>query len=74
MSTTAVLDEALKLTDDERLRLIDALWESLDDMHRREVEGSQIAEAEERLAAYERGEIKSHDGASVIAEMKRINL
>ena len=74
MSTTAVLDEALKLTDDERLRLIDALWESLDDMHRREVEGSQIAEAEERLEAFDRGEIKSHDGASVIAEMKRINL
>lgn len=70
MSTTAVFEEALKLDSDARLRLIDALWESLGDTRQREIEEAQLAEVEDRWAAHKRGELSAVDGPQVLAELK----
>jgi len=55
MSHTEILEIARKLRPVERLHLIDALLESLDEPDPA-IEAAWRAEAQDRLAAYERGE------------------
>ena len=47
------IDEIKKLPDEEKLKIIDALWESMND----KTETEEDAVLRERLAAYERGEM-----------------
>lgn len=47
------LDEIKKLPDEEKLKIIDALWESMSG----EIETEEDTVLRERLAAYERGEM-----------------
>jgi putative addiction module component (TIGR02574 family) len=65
----AILDELLTLPPDERARLAEQLMESL------EVPDERISElwaneAERRLDAYERGDLKAVPGAEVIARLR----
>jgi putative addiction module component (TIGR02574 family) len=53
------ISEIKKLPTEEKLRIIDELWESIDDEEKYEEESPEvIALIEERLAKYERGEGK----------------
>jgi putative addiction module component (TIGR02574 family) len=65
MSPTSnqLYESALSLSNDERARLADRLWESLDGDTREEVAEAWAAEISRRIAAADRGEVKflSHE-------------
>ena len=69
MSTTEILESARKLRPDERLRLIDALLETLDEPDPI-IEAAWAAEAQDRLAAYERGELPLADIGPLLAKYR----
>jgi putative addiction module component (TIGR02574 family) len=58
MSTIEIFESASKLRPDERLKLIDALYASLDQPDPA-IETAWLHEARDRLAAYERGELEA---------------
>ena len=58
MSTAEILESARKLRPVERLKLIDALMDSLDEPDPA-IEAAWAAEAQDRLAAYDRGELRT---------------
>ena len=57
-SLTSIQQEIVRLSSDERAKLIDFLWESLDETRLKEIEGKWAAESEERIDAVDRGELK----------------
>jgi putative addiction module component (TIGR02574 family) len=54
-----VFDQAMALTPDQRADLIDSLLDTLDTRADPAVEAAWATEAEDRLAAYRRGELKA---------------
>jgi putative addiction module component (TIGR02574 family) len=62
-----------ELTPDERSRLVDMLLASLHEPAIAEVEAAWDAEVEQRLAAYERGDMPSVDGEEVLAKARRVS-
>jgi putative addiction module component (TIGR02574 family) len=64
-----LVEAARKLTPDERAELIDELL-ALDDMTP-EVEAAWVAEVQERIASYERGETKAYDADEVMEELRK---
>ena len=69
MSTAEILESARKLRPVERLQLIDALMDSLDEPDPA-IEAAWAAEAQDRLAAYQRGELPLSDLAPVLAKYR----
>ena len=69
MSTTEIFESACKLRPVERLQLIDALMDSLDEPDPA-IEAAWAAEAQDRLAAYDRGELPMSDLAPVLAKYR----
>jgi len=61
---------ALGLPPSSRAQLADRLLASLDDLARREIEGLWAEEAEDRISAYERGEMKAIPGEEVTRELR----
>lgn len=70
MDQTILEIEALRLPAHQRALLADALLGSLDDEATQEVERLWAREAEDRLAAFRRGEIASADGPSVLKDLR----
>jgi putative addiction module component (TIGR02574 family) len=66
-----VLVDALKLSPLERAELIERLLASFSFPDRRAIDERWAAEAEERIDAYERGEIKSKPASEVFARIER---
>jgi hypothetical protein len=67
----AILElEALRLPAHQRALLADALLGSLDDEATQEAERLWAQEAEDRLAAFRRGEISALDGPSVFKDLR----
>lgn len=67
----AILEqEALRLPARARALLAEALLESLDDDAVREIQTAWGEEAEARLGAFHRGEIKALDGPTVLRELR----
>ena len=62
--------EAMQLPARERALLADALLGSLDDDSDRRIEAAWAAVAEERLAAYQRGELTAVDGPTALREIR----
>ena len=60
------------LAPDDRSRLVDLLLESLHEAPLGRVEAAWDAEAESRLAAYERGDIQALDGEEVLARARAL--
>ena len=60
------------LAPEDRSRLVDLLLESLHEAPLGEVGAAWDAEAERRLAAYERGEIQAMDGEEVLARARAL--
>ena len=61
--------EARKLTAAERAELIDELMASLDQPDPA-IDALWAKEAEDRLAAYDRGEMAAHDIAKVVSKLR----
>jgi putative addiction module component (TIGR02574 family) len=60
------------LTPEDRSRLVDMLLESLNEAPLAEVEAAWDKEVENRLAAYDRGEIQAIDGEEVLAKARAL--
>jgi putative addiction module component (TIGR02574 family) len=70
MSLANIRNEIEKLEPAERVSLIDLLWDSLDDDSIQEVEAKWAAESEDRIDAFERGELAAIDGPSALEETR----
>jgi putative addiction module component (TIGR02574 family) len=70
MSLTSIQEEIVRLSSDERAKLIDILWESLDEERVAEIEAKWAAESEERIDAVDRGELQTIDGPSALRDLR----
>ena len=68
--TQAVLREALKLDPVERAELVEGLLASFDFPDRAEIDEAWAREVEQRIDAYERGEMKSSPAEAVFARIR----
>jgi putative addiction module component (TIGR02574 family) len=64
--------QARSLSPNERARLADVLLESLRDAPLAEIEATWDREIEERVAAFDRGELEAFSAESVFAEARRL--
>ena len=71
MSTAEILESARKLRPVERLKLIDALMDSLDEPDPA-IEAAWAAEAQDRLAAYDRGELKAAPIEELFQKLRKL--
>lgn len=62
--------EAMRLPVRDRALLADAILESLDDDATRNVQLAWAAEAEDRIAAYRRGDLSAEHGPSSIKDLR----
>jgi putative addiction module component len=70
MSLASIQKEIFQLDSEERVKLIDLLWESLDETRIKEIEAKWAAESEERIDAFERGELSAIDGPTAIRDLR----
>ena len=70
MSFASIQNEITHLSSTERAKLIDILWESLDEARIKEIEAKWAAESEERIDAVDRGELQTIDGPSALRELR----
>jgi putative addiction module component (TIGR02574 family) len=71
MSLASIQSEIEKLEPAERVSLIDALWESLDEDRIKETEAKWAVESEDRIDAFKRGELAAIDGQSALEELRK---
>jgi putative addiction module component (TIGR02574 family) len=71
MDLASIQNEIEKLKPAERVALIDALWESLDEKRVKEIEAKWAAESEDRIDAFERGELAAVDRPTALKEIVR---
>ena len=72
MSLESIQSEISRLSDTERARLIDFLWESLDEESIKQIEEKWAAESETRIHSVERGELETFDGPTALEELRSI--
>jgi putative addiction module component (TIGR02574 family) len=70
MSHASIQNEIEKLGPAERAALVDVLWDSLDEERVKEIEAKWAAESEDRIDAFERGELSAVDGPSSLEELR----
>ena len=70
-SLKQVEEQALSLNPEERAKLAEVMLESLN-LPLAEIEEAWTQEIEQRVAAYDRGDIPSYAAEDVFAEAKRI--
>jgi hypothetical protein len=70
MSLASIQKEIVQLNPTERAMLIDLLWESLDEIPIREIEMKWASESEDRIDAFERGELNALDGPTALKELR----
>ena len=70
MSLASIQEEIIQLDLTERAKLIDLLWESLDEARVKEIEAKWAAESEDRIDAFERGELAAVDGPAALRELR----
>ena len=73
VTLSEVEQQARMLPPDERARLAEVLLESLRDTSLLEVEEAWQREIEERVAAYDRGEVQTFSAEDVFAEARIIS-
>lgn len=71
MSLTQIEEQALNLTPKERAKLAELMLESLS-TPLVEIQREWAQEIEQRVAAYDRGEVPAYTAEDVFAEAKRI--
>ena len=70
MSLASIQKEIFQLNSRERAMLIDLLWESLDEARLSEIEQKWAAESEDRIDAFERGELPAVDGPAALQGLR----
>jgi len=70
MSLASIQDQIKELQPTERAALIDLLWESLDESRISEVDAKWAGESEDRIDAFERGELAAVDGPSALEQLR----
>lgn len=70
MSLASIQKEVFQLDPRERAMLIDLLWESLDEARIRDVEEKWASESEDRIDAFERGELAAVNGATALEDVR----
>jgi len=70
MSLASIQKEILQLNPRDRVNLIDLLWDSLDEARISEIEAKWASESEERIDAYERGELPAVDGPAALRDLR----
>ena len=71
MSLASIQNEIKKLAPAEKVSLIDLLWDSLDEERIKEIEAKWAAESEDRIDAFERGELAAVDGPTALQELRK---
>lgn len=69
-NTAKVVTDALSLPPRSRAKLADKLLESLDQPGQKKIDNLWADEAEDRIDAYEKGEIKVTSGKDVFRKLK----
>jgi putative addiction module component (TIGR02574 family) len=70
MTTAEILESARKLGADEQLRLIDSLFDMLDQPDPA-IQAAWAIEAQDRLAAFERGDLAAGPVDELLVQMRR---
>ena len=70
MTITAIQNEVLGLSPEERAKLIDLLWDSLCAPEVKERETAWAAESERRIDAFDAGKLGARDANEVLADLK----
>ncbi len=70
MSLASIQKEIIQLNPTERAKLIDLLWESLDETRVTEIEARWAAESEDRIDAFERGELAAVHGPAALRDLR----
>ena len=70
MSFSSIQEDVLQLCPKERAVLIDLLWDSLDESQMKEIEKKWAAESEDRIDAFERGELSAVDGTAALSDLR----
>ena len=70
MSLASIQREIVQLNSKERVMLIDLLWQSLDETCIEEIEAKWAAESEDRIDAFERGELPAVDGPAALRDLR----
>ncbi len=70
MSLASIQKEISQLSFQERAMLIDLLWESLDETRVADIEAKWASESEDRIDAYERGELPAVDGPTALRDLR----
>jgi putative addiction module component (TIGR02574 family) len=70
MVAPSLIHQLLSLPVEDREEIVVRLSDSLPALSRIELDTLMAAEAEDRIAAFERGEIKAHAGTTVLAELR----
>lgn len=73
LSFVDIEQQARKLPAEERARLAEALLESLKDDSLNAIQTAWRREIEERVAAYDRGDVETFSAAQVFAEARRLS-
>jgi putative addiction module component (TIGR02574 family) len=71
MSGAAIQDEILKLSADERARLIEVLWDSRSTREIKEREAAWAGESERRIDAVDSGMLKARDAKTVFSDLRK---
>ena len=71
MTTAEILESARHMRADEQLFLIDSLYAMLD-LPDPAIEAAWVAEAHDRAAAFERGEVQAAPVEELLAKMRAI--
>lgn len=69
-NTAKVVNDALSLPPKSRAKLAEKLLKSLDDPRQKELDRLWAEEAEDRIDAYERGDLKAIPGKEVFRGLK----
>ncbi len=69
-NSTKVISQALSLPPRSRAKLAEKLLESLDDPKQREIDLLWATEVEDRIDAYEKGDLKAIPGREVFRKLK----
>ena len=70
MTLASLHKEIIQLKPAERAQLIDLLWDSLDESRVKEIEAKWAAESEDRIDAFDRGELQAVDGPAALRELR----
>jgi putative addiction module component (TIGR02574 family) len=71
MSVAAIHDEVLNLSAEERVRLIEVLWNSLSNKELKNREVVWATESERRIDAFDSGTLQARDADEIFSDLKK---